>query len=300
MNKFFLHIINRLRKEFIYIIYGRKFYNNSFGIKLLTIDETLDYMSHFGHSIVRFGDGEFNLMNGGNIPEYQEFDKILSLRLKKLFYSSPSNLLVCLPEPMRTIRPFIRKSRIHWTNIFYNNSKMYSEILNHETIYGNSFVSRPYIIFADKTLSSKWFEKFLNIFVNKDIVIIEGEYSRSGVGNDMFSKAKTVKRILCPSKNSFRKYEQIRDAAMECSRTSLYLIALGPTGKLITEDLANDGRWALDIGHIDSEYEWYLRAAHSKVAIANKHTAEHIDSNIGECEEPEYLNSIIKRISINE
>ena len=85
MSKFFLRIINRIKKEFIYIIYGHKFYNNPFGINLLTIDETLDYMSHLGHSIVRFGDGEFNLMNGGNIPEYQEYDKMLSSLIPQHF-----------------------------------------------------------------------------------------------------------------------------------------------------------------------------------------------------------------------
>lgn len=300
MCNFILYVINKVKKEFIYIIYGRKFFNNVFRINLMTIDETLDYMSIPGHSIVRFGDGEFNLMNGGCISEYQEYNEVLSFRLRKLFNRKTSNLLVCLPEPMRSIRLFVRRSRVHWTNIFYKNSKMYDEILNHETVYGNSFVSRPYIIFADKTVSGKWFKKFLNIFVNKDIVIIEGEYSRSGVGNDMFSKAKSVKRILCPSKNSFRRYEQIRDAAIECPKDSLYLIALGPTGKLITEDLSNAGRWALDIGHIDSEYEWYLRAVSGKVIIPNKHTAERLDNNIGECDDTEYLNSIIKKILIDE
>ena len=36
------------------------------------------------------------------------------------------------------------------------------------------------------------------------------------------------------------------------------MIALGPTATVLAYDLAARGFWALDIGHIDLEYEWFL------------------------------------------
>ncbi|MBW7986337.1 DUF1792 domain-containing protein [Lactobacillus helveticus] len=35
------------------------------------------------------------------------------------------------------------------------------------------------------------------------MLIIEGKYSRSGEGNNLFSNANSVSRIICPSKNAF-------------------------------------------------------------------------------------------------
>ena len=49
---------------------------------------------------------------------------------------------------------------------------------------------------------------------------------------------------------------------------------LGPTAKVLVSDLARQGYQAIDLGHIDSEYEWYEMGATYKVKLTNKHTAE--------------------------
>ena len=45
------------------------------------------------------------------------------------------------------------------------------------------------------------------------------------------------------------------------------LIALGPTATILAYDLAEKGVQALDVGHIDIEYEWFLRKdrTHKKI-----------------------------------
>jgi len=42
------------------------------------------------------------------------------------------------------------------------------------------------------------FKKLKKIWDGKDIIIIESEKSRLGVGNDLFDNTKSIKRILCP------------------------------------------------------------------------------------------------------
>ena len=37
----------------------------------------------------------------------------------------------------------------------------------------------------------------------------------------------------------------------------LILLMLGPTAKVLGFQLSREGYQAIDIGHIDSEYEWY-------------------------------------------
>ena len=99
--------------------------------------------------------------------------------------------------------------------------------------------------------------------------------------NDLFQKAKSVERILCPSRNAYSKYKIILDEIKQRGIGKLILLMLGPTAKVLARDLALEGYWAVDIGHIDSEYEWYMMGAKDKIKFKNKHTAEYnYDENI--------------------
>ena len=49
------------------------------------------------------------------------------------------------------------------------------------------------------------------IWDHKEIVIIEGEQSRLGIGNDLFKNAISIQRVLCPILNAFKsifKYQE--------------------------------------------------------------------------------------------
>ena len=52
------------------------------------------------------------------------------------------------------------------------------------------------------------------------------------------------------------------------------LIALGPTATVLAYDLSQKGIQALDVGHIDIEYEWYLRKDRTHQKIENKFVSE--------------------------
>ena len=96
-----------------------------------------------------------------------------------------------------------------------------------------------------------------------------------GIGNDLFADTKSIKRILAPSKNAFSKYDEILNVVKKnISKDKLILIALGPTATVLAYDLFKLGYQAIDIGHIDIEYEWYLRGATEKIKIPNKFVNE--------------------------
>ena len=61
---------------------------------------------------------------------------------------------------------------------------------------------------------------------------------------------------------------------MKQSKENLILLALGPTATILAYDLCRLGYQALDIGHIDIEYEWFLKKVDKKVPIENKYTFE--------------------------
>ncbi len=119
-----------------------------------------------------------------------------------------------------------------------------------------------------------------------------------GMGNDLFSNAKSIKRILCPAENAFEKYDEILQAAKQYGDNTLILIALGMTATVLAYDLAAAGYWAVDIGHIDIEYEWFLSKATERFAIKGKYTNEAKDGNIVDNQyvTPEYLSEIVCKL----
>ncbi len=78
--------------------------------------------------------------------------------------------------------------------------------------YGSTFISRPYIDLVDKSKSAETFAKLKQLWEEKDLLIVEGALTRSGVGNDLFANAQSIKRIVCPSKNSYQQIGQIEQA----------------------------------------------------------------------------------------
>ena len=47
------------------------------------------------------------------------------------------------------------------------------------------------------------------IWNDKEIVIIEGDKSRLGIGNDLFNNSKLIERVICPTRNAFNSYSKI-------------------------------------------------------------------------------------------
>ena len=132
-------------------------------------------------------------------------------------------------------------------------------------------------------------------------MIVEGEASRLGVGNDLFKNVASIKRILCPAKNSYSRYEDILKECLKLPEESLYIIALGPTATVLAYDLAKNNRRALDLGHIDIEYEWFLMGVTEKVPIKNKYVNECRNGKvITKIDDKEYLSQICADFSKEE
>lgn len=88
-----------------------------------------------------------------------------------------------------------------------NSRRKYLDLIPMERDYYNSFFTRCYNMFIDKSNCPRWFEKCKSIWAGKDILIVEGEYSRLGVGNDLFANAKSIQRVLGPAVNAYDKKE---------------------------------------------------------------------------------------------
>ncbi|MCW3741474.1 SP_1767 family glycosyltransferase [Burkholderia cenocepacia] len=224
-------------------------------IQVKGIDETLDYIIEHNSSLVRFGDGEVNLMWGLPIP-YQNHDLELANQLKHIVgLESDEKLVVCLPDAFDDRFVFTWWATPFWKEHMNVYMDFYKELCK-GSWYGSTFISRPYIDYEDKSKAKGQFEKLKSIWENRDILIVEGITSRSGVGNDLFDKVKSVKRIICPSHNAYSVVDNIQEEIMKHAEGRLILCMLGPTAKVLSYNLCQMGYQVLDVGHIDSEYEW--------------------------------------------
>lgn len=272
--------------------------NPKFNIEVKDVSESLDLILENRKSVVRFGDGEFDLIRGDSIP-YQNYEPELAKRLKKIILRGNfNNTLVCLPDVFKGLNRYNHYAEDFYKSSFFpKNDHFLKKIAQTNNWYGSTFISRPYIDLVDKNKSAETFTKLKQLWQGRDLLIVEGALTRSGVGNDLFVDAKSIKRILCPAKNSYQQIDQIEQAIRANAENRLILLMLGPTAKVIVDDLQDLSNQMIDIGHIDSEYEWFKMGATHKVKLANKHTAEfNFDEDIPAVHNQAYQDEIVARI----
>lgn len=263
---------------------------------VLSFNETILLIQSLNKSVCRFGDGEFAIMNGHNI-KFQKHSPALEKKLKKIIATTNDELLISLPDVFLPNPKYTKKTNDYWLKEIAKYRLMLYRLIDRNRKYGNAFISRPYMNWLDKENATDRFTTLFNLWEDKNLLIVEGEKTRMGVGNDIFSKVKSVKRILVPSEDAFSKYQDILDSIMKNYSNELILISAGPTAKILVYELFEKGIQAVDIGHIDLEYEWYLKSVHEKVIIDGKYTSEVNNGELVQEEtSSEYLRQIVDNV----
>lgn len=243
--------------------------------KILTSEATINAIIENKMSVSRFGDGEFRLIMKERDIVFQNLKNGISERLLEVLNSSLQNHLVALPLSFKTTKGLKQDSKVHWLH-FINcyGAKFSPFIYDKSKTYGNAFISRFYIDYKDHSKAETTVLNLKKIWNRKDVLIVEGVFSRLGVGNNLFDNATTLKRILCPAEHAFDRYDEILSLAKQHGENKLILIALGPTATVLAHDLAQLNYWAIDIGHVDVEYMWMLQKATKKVPIKGRYVSE--------------------------
>lgn len=250
-------------------------------------------------SLCRFGDGEFEMIRKRNRPWFQEASITLSKRLKEVLLSQNEAINIAIAQNFTEFDKYKEDAADEIRSYMFGNTrKDILDMIDMNRYYYDTYVTRPYMIYKDKKNADEIFPLFKKIWNGRDVVIIEGEYSRIGVGNDLMKNVHSISRILCPSKNAWNKYEEILSIALkEISLKALICISLGPSATVLAYDLARKGYQALDIGQLDNEYEWYLRGARDRVEVSGKMIAEFAGrQNLEMVGAQEYREQIIARI----
>lgn len=261
--------------------------------------ELLQNLIEKGKSLCRFGDGEFEMMSGNERPWFQKPDTSLKEKLIEVFNNNNTNVLIAVANNLGNLDCYTESAADAIREYFSNGKRReIMQIVGTQRQYYDAYVSRPYIIYRDKGMAQQIFELWKLLWKDRNLVIVEGAFSRMGIGNDLFHGAHSIRRILCPIKNAFTRYDEIMHKVKEIAeKEDLILISLGPTATVLAYEAAICGYQAVDIGQLDNEYEWYLHKAQIQEAIQGKMVAEvSWGHNPEQCTDKKYLEQIVARI----
>ncbi len=243
--------------------------------RIHSAEEAIDIIVSKQRSLVRLGDGEFEQIRGMERANFQDADKELGAKLQEILDSEDERIVIAIADNYGSLEKYTdeaaRGIREYMTPEVRRD---HMRLLNPNKTYYDAYLSRTYLMYRDKANAGERFKNRKRIWENRDVLIIEGEHTRFGVGNDLLDNSKSIERILCPDKNAYSKYDNILDNALEYGKGKLILVVLGPTATLLAYDLAIRDYWAVDIGQLDTEYEWFLRGAETKCIIPNKTVSE--------------------------
>lgn len=292
------NIYNKIRNSISYF----STYNHFNKIEIKSIEETLDEIYLERKSIGRFGDGEFKWIIMKDQDSFQKNSKRLSEKLLEVLNSDLDGFLVGLPNQFNNLRHQTIKSKLFWINTIGGIGKEILSMLNDKKVYYSAIISRIYIGIENKKKTEILIQKWKKIFYGRDILIVEGNKTRFGYGNDLLEGASSIKRIECPNENAFFYYDEILNDTVEIleeKKDALVIIALGPTATILSYELFKKGFQSIDIGHLDIEFEWYKMKANNKTTVKNKYVneVENGKENIDELNDKSYTDEIIKNIS---
>lgn len=296
------YVLGKRCPQFLFFI-NYKVCDWCFGkVSVMGLEETLAKICNGRVSMSRFGDGEFDVMSGrGN--GFQKRNAELGKKLKYVIKQNGvnSDFVVCIPRCFESFKGFTKAARNFLEDYYLKNRFHCVRFLNCKSPYYDSFVTRLYMDIADKSNCGRYFSMMKSIWENQDILIIEGDSSRLGMNNDLFDNAKSVRRVLAPRENAYDCYQELIEAGLKYGgKEKLILLALGQTATALAYDLYQRGCWAMDIGHIDIEYEWYLQKAEKKIAIKGKYVNEVNHRNVEEIDDERYEQQIVLRLGVNE
>lgn len=291
-----------LRRNIYYEINDPRYKNKElFYPNILPADKTIDEIVNNHKSLARFGDGEFSVIAGRIRHKFQTItDERLKERLMEVLSCDDDRLLIGIADNYGNLDKYSEQTQREIR--CYMSVQVRAEhtaLLRPDKQYCDTYVTRPYIVYADNQSDAplKRFNNLKRIWDGRNCVFVEGCYTGLGVGNDLFDNVASIKRILGPAENAFLRYDELLGMCLNQDKDSLFLIALGPTATVLAYDLCKAGFQAVDIGHADMEYEWFLRGEGVRTSVKGKYNNEWMgEMQLAPIEDEVYRSQVVGEI----
>ena len=259
--------------------------------------ELIDRITGEHKSFIRFGDGEFEIMQGNERAPFQKVESELSERLRNIILMPNSDILIGIADNYGSLDRYTHETAQGIREYMTEETRAFHlSVLDLNRTYYNAYIFKTYMPYRDKAATERRVALIQKIWDGKDIVFVEGDKTRTGYGNDLFDNARSIKRILCPTFNAYSKYDEILACSRKVEKSCLILVALGPAGKVLAFDLVQEGYQVVDIGQVDMDYDWYISGTGFKVPNPDKYVSQLPPSVINEITDDTYREQILFRI----
>lgn len=210
-------------------------------------EETLDQVLA-GKSIARYGDGEFNLVRGGNCVS-QIADEAMQAELRAILKAPHKDCIVGIP------------CLDHRGPKFKNWSKyqsVYSPHLNPKVTYYSAFITRPDS--APWINTEAFFDKVESLWAGKHVVMVYGSDRSLSAQFRAMKSAADITIIPCPRRDAYAVVDSLEDQILD-TQPNTVLLMCGPTATVLANRLAPK-KHAIDLGHIGMFWRLYERGLH--------------------------------------
>lgn len=228
-------------------------------LDIMDTSKSIEILLSNNCSLARYGDGELNIMMGGDI-HFQEYDTQLAERLTNILISNDNSCLeIGIPLAINTVDGYRIEVQEFWNMNMDTGRMHWVRFCGRKRTFLNASLTRCYIDYEEKSKSKVWFGKLTNLWEGKRILIVEGNSSRLGVNNSLFSNTNNIDRIICPLKNAWSVYDSIKLCVLKYAKNyDLILASLGPTATVLADDISREGFRIVDIGHLNLEYNKFI------------------------------------------
>lgn len=213
--------------------------------RILSAEETIEYIKKNHKSLIRYGDGEFKILNGQDV-HYQQYNQELHVELEKIIceYQEESPYLLCMPHKYFGNNNFVLNSRV-LISCWGKPKRMFQKYAKQDVVYGDAF------IFAKN--NKEIYHNLWNNYSNIILVHNDEKYLHSASGLEG-QKGYYVK---VPNCNSYGEIDNIEKEIITIyedndlmKENTVILVSAGPMAKALVFRLAENGYFAIDCGHI--------------------------------------------------
>lgn len=189
-----------------------------------------------GKSIARYGDGEFNLVRGGNCVSQKKVPGIQT-ELQNILKSKDENLLVAIPR----LDPRSPKN-VNWVKCCAH----YGSYLHHGKTYYSAFITRPDS--APWIATDTYFDGIESLWKGLDITMVYGSQRSLSVDFPPMQSAKSITVVQTDYAHTYPKIDAIERQIRHAGNKRVLLMC-GPTATCLAARLAGEFH-AIDLGHI--------------------------------------------------
>ena len=190
-----------------------------------------------GMSIARYGDGEFNLVRGGNCVSQRRVPGIQT-ELQNILKSHDKRLLVAIPR----LDPRSPKN-VNWVKCCSH----YESYLSPKKEYFSAFITRPDS--APWIATDDYYAAIERLWKGKEVTMVYGSERSLSKDFPALASAKRIDVVETDYAHTYHRIDQI-ERNIHLAGNETVLLMCGPTATCLAARLADDAFHAIDLGHI--------------------------------------------------